>query len=614
MRSGLLFASSLTLVALSAIAAFAGCTTKEESSEQSESQLDTAEDIALAKNAIKSIAGANAKCTQCHTAGKDDVKRWGAAMKTIEDACLSSTLTLTAKERIACLRIDSADPDSGYSAEKLGLYAAAATHTSMKELFAQAYGDAGADAQYSEFKVQAGMPIGNMPGINETDFAVIKQWVMKGMPAIDTVMDEPGAFPCVPKMTPEMIAHMTKMKTDGWAAKHADNSTPMARCGTATQATECLTNFPNITTTWGPAGTTQTLRQIKKMTTRSSYWTRSSADGRFVAQGGSPSRIIDINAADTVAPVTAAAPYDPGFFPNNDGFSFAGTQAGGLRVCRQSVLLNALTTPERRITFSEPGCTQIINTVYQSVGAALDGSLFWMVTGAHTNDPGGSSGPLSASFGANATTTMTPMYNDGTRYVPGQNVFVKFPFEGDQQMSPSNTLLITRFGQKAGTSGYRIRKVVATIIPPGGNPDGGAADASTPVTDAGTSSEAGSDNNNRDNNTDAPLPTVEVSTQELATVCLAGGKPQLSFDERFMAVHQYTDSNANPLGLPAGTSNIFVIDLKTSEIYQVTKVAAGQQALYPHFRADGWLYFIVRESGKETIVASDVVLHVDTSQ
>src|SRR5690606_22604171 len=129
-------------------------------------------------------------------------------------------------------------------------------------------------------------------------------------------------------------------------------------------------------------------------------------------------------------------------------------------------------------------------------------------TAAHTNEAGGSSGPLSAAFGANATTTLTPTFNDGTRYVPGRNIQVKIPIEGDQQRAPSNKLLITRFGQRAGTSGHRIRTLSATVTPAAANGDGGAS----------------------------ALPSVEVSTSEIATVCLAGGKPQLSFDERFLAV------------------------------------------------------------------------------
>lgn len=585
----LLFASSVSasVLVLSAAAAFVGCANEgADDSESATANIDSAEDVQLARSAVKSIAGANARCTACHTASRDDIRRWGESMKKIEDTCLSPDLTLTAAERIACLREEPAVEASGYSATKLGLYAAGVGLPEMEALFTQAYPSAAAE-KYAEIKSQAAMPVGSMPAISAADFATIKKWVLKGMPALETVMTEPGAFPCVQNITPAMTAHIATMKTEGWTAKFAETSTPMARCGAATDAKECLKSLDDLTAQWGAPGTVQTLRQLRKMNQRSSYWTRSSADGRFAALGGSPSRIVDLNAPEDDAPIKVSAPYDPGFFPNNDGFSFAGTQAGGLRVCRQSVLLNALASANRQITFSEPGCTQIINTVYQSIGASLDGSLFFMATGSHTNDPGGASGPLSASFGENSTTTLTPMFNDGTRYVPGRNVAVKIPYEGDQQMSPSNTLLITRFGQKAGTSGYRIRAIKATITPAG----------------------SGTTNTSSNGTTEAATPSVEVESTEIATVCMAGGKPQMSYNERFIAVHQYTDAQANPSGLPAGTSNIFVMDLKTGKTLQVTKMASGQQALYPHFRADGWLYFLVRESGKETLVASDVALH-----
>ena len=36
----------------------------------------------------------------------------------------------------------------------------------------------------------------------------------------------------------------------------------------------------------------------------------------------------------------------------------------------------------------------------------------------------------------------------------------------------------------------------------------------------------------------------------------------------------------------------------------------GQYALYPHFRSDGWMYYLVRdrEAGREYIAASDAAL------
>jgi hypothetical protein len=564
---------------ISGLIAAIGCSLPGEDAESTNGSLARETDLQLAKKAVALLAGTGAKCNTCHTAGREDIRTWAADLRSVEASCLAPELALTPAERVACLRKDPANPESPFIAAKLGLASAGAALPEFEAIFRGAYPADQWESFYLQFKEQAGMPaIG--PGFTADQYATVKRWALAGAPMLDAVLDEPGAFACEPKTTPELAAHLATMKTDGWGAKLAAASTPMAGCGAATSADQCLATLADLTPTWGVSGTRQTLRQLRAISFRSSYWVRSSADGRFAAFGGSPSRIIDLQAAPEAAAVEVDAPYDPGFFPNNDGFSYAGTFAGGLRVCRQSVLLAAFAAPggPRRITMTEPGCTRIIDTVYQSVGAALDGSVFFMVTGAHTNDNGGSNGPLTASFGATAVTTVTPMYNDGTKYAPGPEVRTTIPHEGDQQMSPSNRLLITRFGQRAGTAGFRIRAITPTF--------GGAGSSGIPS-------------------------SVTLSLKDLGTVCLAGGKPQLSFDERFMAVHQYVDAAANPQGLPAKTSNIFVHDLKTGKTVQVTKLPAGHKALYPHFRADGWLYFLVRDSAsKETLVASDVALQL----
>jgi hypothetical protein len=85
----------------------------------------------------------------------------------------------------------------------------------------------------------------------------------------------------------------------------------------------------------------------------------------------------------------------------------------------------------------------------------------------------------------------------------------------------------------------------------------------------------------------------------------------LSFDERFMAFHHQVDDsdleeallNAEP-GLVGNSSNIYVYDLKTMKKIRVTKMGPGQFALYSHFRADGWLYFLVRDNNTKTHYAA----------
>jgi hypothetical protein len=547
--------------------ALAGCL--DAPSEDATEVSNLEDDLQLARRSVAILTGDTGRCNTCHTAGKEEIRRWGTTMKRVEDSCLGPSVAMNATQRVTCMQ----GTNANITASDLGLYAAGVTQPEFENLYRQAYPASEWQSRYDALKRSAKMPAGGQPPLSAADFTTVKTWALRGMPKLDDVLGEPGSIPCNPSTTPELLSHIEEMKTEGWGARLAETATAMAGCGGATSAAACLTGFADITSTFGAPGTRQTLRQMRKLDFRSSYWVRSSPDGRFAAFGGSPSRILDLTTPN--ASVTVNAPYDPGFFPNNDGFSYAGTQAGGIRVCRTSVLLNALSS-HSSITFSEPGCSRVIDTVYQSVGAALDGSLYFMATGAHTNDAGGASGPISASFGASAVTTLTPMFNDGTKYVPGAAVNVTIPHEGDQQMSPSNRLLVTRFGQRAGTAGYRIRRVVPTITPGTGG-----------------------------------VGSVRVTMKELGTVCLAGGKPQLSFDERFLAVHQYTDPNANPSGLPTNTSNIFVTDIVTGKIVQVTKVAAGQRALYPHFRADGWLYFLVKDStGSETLVASDVALRM----
>ena len=59
-----------------------------------------------------------------------------------------------------------------------------------------------------------------------------------------------------------------------------------------------------------------------------------------------------------------------------------------------------------------------------------------------------------------------------------------------------------------------------------------------------------------------------------------------------------------------GTSNIIVVNLVTGVRTRITTMKAGQYALFPHFRSDGWFYFLVRDQGtdKEYVVASDAAL------
>ncbi len=117
-----------------------------------------------------------------------------------------------------------------------------------------------------------------------------------------------------------------------------------------------------------------------------------------------------------------------------------------------------------------------------------------------------------------------------------------------------------------------------------------------------------------------------IDVPEIARYCLRGGKPGLSFDDRWMTYHHYVEAgdwaelgyaSADDPGFVAlrasGAANIYLVDLRIGTRMRVTTMNPGQYALYPHFRSDGWIYFIVRDNnrGVENIVASDAALALE---
>ena len=121
--------------------------------------------------------------------------------------------------------------------------------------------------------------------------------------------------------------------------------------------------------------------------------------------------------------------------------------------------------------------------------------------------------------------------------------------------------------------------------------------------------------------------SYDVQIPEIARYCVRGAKPAISYDERWMVWHHYVEANDwMALGFASatdpgfvdlrtkGAANLFVMDIATGVIRRITTMAAGQYALYPHFRSDGWIYFLVRDTndGHEYIAASDAALMLET--
>ena len=98
--------------------------------------------------------------------------------------------------------------------------------------------------------------------------------------------------------------------------------------------------------------------------------------------------------------------------------------------------------------------------------------------------------------------------------------------------------------------------------------------------------------------------------------------PAFSFDERWIVYHHWVQADDwQAMGYPSqsdpgfqallgsATANLFLLDLTTGTSRRITSMAPGQEALFPHFRSDGWIYFIVKgATAGEVIAASDAAL------
>ncbi|MEY2937042.1 MAG: hypothetical protein RL033_7791, partial [Pseudomonadota bacterium] len=292
--------------------------------------------------------------------------------------------------------------------------------------------------------------------------------------------------------------------------------------------------------------------------------------------------------------------YDATFFPDNSGFLMqqrvydpsSGSEAVAL-MCPQDVLAEL---PEA-ITGEEAGCTLADDAfgLYQQTAKSLDGDDYLVVHGTFENDNGGFSPVFEqppAAFDGNSNVSLTPLLNTGKGFEVGTDQEIPTPLEGDPTLSPSGGLLVLRVKGQEHTTTLDNGVNIITV------------DQSGYALYRLEHSESG------------------VDTRDLGHICLTGGKATFSYDERWMVLHHYVEpSDAQALGFsgpndPAfaqyreqGASNLMLVDLRNGSARRITGMQPGQYALFPHFRSDGWIYFVVRTiEGAEYFAASDAAL------
>ncbi len=565
------------------------------------------DDATLAMTALQMIGanveGADRNCNACHSITKTRLRSW----EVLSDAAMANCLTdlgvtdpTAALDMTNCLRVNPNDATTDFSPGVIGFYATAANLEWFTYLFELAYGADG-QTMHDDFAGHSLMPRGDHPSFTQGEFDILAEWVARDLVMLDDLLtDETLPGDCTEEIaaSTEIQAHVTSMETTGWAAVNAAVPLNMYGCAGASGVRDCMNDQPLSSTTgfgadWADDLPGSQLRVLKTINYTSAYWTRSSPDGRFLAHGGNDDSMDgSVNYESTMIDLTddhliyMSTYYDPGFFPDNSGFMFQGNST---RICPLSVLTGSPAPVTFSYTNNSPPCVQSNSIgLYQHLGAALGGGDYWTVAGPFESDSGGHQATLGdpdAPFTSTASHEFTALEFTGGSYVVGDQSTIATPNEGDMEMSPSTGLLISRVAGTGGQqNGFRIRQFLPVADGSGG---------------------------------------YNVTIPEVGRLCMNGGKPGFSYDERWLVLHHYvTDDDATDLGFsgPAdpgfaayktqGAANIYLVDLTTGDRIRITHMSPGQYALFPHFRSDGWIYFNVRIAGQATehFVASDAAL------
>jgi hypothetical protein len=355
---------------------------------------------------------------------------------------------------------------------------------------------------------------------------------------------------------------------------------------------------------WGRDFPEAKFRVLREIPFRTAFWMRSSADGRFFANGvrsaeddAARNSDADVDEGGMISDlqnqltdgagyrdIAVRAAYDPSFFPDNSGFMFQGTDVGA-GFCRQSILENLATS---RIVFNEPECSGSEEIeLYQAVGASLDGSDYLAIAGSYESDRGNGrdSGDNVPSWFERSYLQLTPIIDDGQHFKTMGVVEKWIPFLGDWGLSPSNLMTASRVSGVDASGEPKQMGIKFHLVQKIRNDQG-----------------------------------YDFELKEVGTVCAKGNKGAFSFDERFFATYHYVDADDwQELGyaraddpefqalLRAGSANVYVVDLMTGASRRITHMGAGQYALFPHYRADGWLYFLAVDKtiNKRFIMATD---------
>lgn len=554
--------------------------------------------LAMARSALIEIGadltGSTNRCSGCHALETSLIRSWGKSMNDLSKGYLENG-DLTPAQKIAYLR-----GEDGFNPKVLGLWAAKADHDVFRALFQQAYPEGQWQKEFSDFVAAAKMPRGRDNPMSADGFAKVRTWVGLGMPKLDEALARPPRLETCRDESSELLqAHLRDMSTKGWHAHNLGRSMRMFGC-TDQDPLHCFQQtradgkpvFSVATEDARSSGwarrSVDAMFRILVPKVDAFYWIRSSSNGRFV---GDQNKIYDlagsVSSSDHLPRVISIVngSLDPNFFPDDSGFSFLKSRPERPVFCPQRLLEDPNT---HTLNMTDPACVTFDNVdVYLYLGGALGGGDYYAMSGTHVNDSGRSAVDPSGLFSSSSAMRMYWIVNNGRSFSVRRSFSVSTSYEGDWAMTASGRLAAGRASNDNTANkhnGYALRYI-----------------------------RQGVDGNGQ--------PTI--TAERVGRVCMLGGKASFSFNERSLAVHHYVTtgdfaehgyaSARDPAFVSlvnSGTSNIYLADLITGRKIRITNMLPGQRALFPHFRSDGWLYFLVKSDNesKQYVVGTDAAL------
>jgi hypothetical protein len=557
---------------------------------------------AVLRSISADVPGHSTRCLGCHQPNLPTIREWGAKTKDVLDRCLLSERDaqgrpIDPKWRIECLK----GPGSKhFRANELGFIATGVNAQYLSDFFYAAYGMPGF-VLFDQFSKEAGMPKGGQNSMKGSEFENLLGWIQEGMPFLDELLgsDQPSGRVCVEKNSQKFKDYLKKREDSSWKSYHQDRGTSFFAC-TANQApSTCFTKkgpdgkdlYPDVRSesfskTWNADPSKTQMRLVKKLPARTSFWVRTTPDGKYLAAGlyepverntkKYSSAILDLTKplsqinGDDVTLVQGE--YDPSFTPDGLGFMMQ-RQDRTTGICSMDAVLRA---SGKTIDFTETGCSLGSIDTYQSLGMPLNSSEAVALAGVYrSDDAGGARTPPQdprPNFDGTSSVDLTRLTFNGTGYTFGETKNITTPYLGDWMLGASTEMAVAR---RATTS------------------------------ISGEQVQIGFDFSLLSRKKDG---SVEFSSE--ASFCNSGAKGTISYDERYFVYHHYvTADDYAEFGFESArdpafasyyqneiTANIYWIDLKTGIRRRLTTMRPGQVAAFPHFRADGWIYFLVRNT------------------